>query len=36
MGTGIGIGVDMVININEQNAVPTDVQAQHFAAPEVV
>jgi hypothetical protein len=36
VGTGVSIGIDVIIHVDEQNAVPTHDQAQHFAAPEVV
>jgi hypothetical protein len=36
VGTLIGIGIDVVINVDQQNGVPTHIQAQHFAAPKVV
>jgi hypothetical protein len=34
--TSISIRIDVVINVDQQNAVLTDVQSQHFAAPKVV
>jgi hypothetical protein len=36
VGTLVGIRINVVINIDEQNAVPSHVQAHHFAAPKVV
>jgi hypothetical protein len=36
MGTRVSIRVDVVINVNQQNAPPADVQARHFAAPNVI
>jgi hypothetical protein len=36
VGTRVSVGIDVVIHIDEQNAVPTHLQAQHFAAPKVV
>jgi hypothetical protein len=36
VGTSVGICVDVVIDINQQNAVPIHVHAHHFAAPKVV
>jgi hypothetical protein len=34
--TSISICVDVVIDVDQQNAVPTDVKSQHFAAPQIV
>jgi hypothetical protein len=34
--TSISIGVDVVINVDQQNAVATHVESQHFAAPQFV
>jgi hypothetical protein len=36
VGTRVGIGIDVVINIDQQYAVPAHLQAHHFAAPKVV
>jgi hypothetical protein len=36
VGTRVSIGKDVVLNVDQQNIDSTHVQAQHFAAPEVV
>jgi hypothetical protein len=36
VGTRVGIGIDAIINVDQQNMVSTHVQAHHFTAPKVV
>jgi hypothetical protein len=33
--TSISICIDVVVKVDQQNAVPTHVKSQHFAAPKV-
>src|SRR5580693_9945642 len=35
MRTAIGVGVNMVINVNQQNTLTIHLEADHFTAPEV-
>jgi len=36
VGTRVSICIDVVIKVDQQNAVPIHDQAHHFAAPKVV
>jgi hypothetical protein len=36
MGASVSVGVDMVVDVNEQDAGALHVDANHFAAPKVI
>jgi hypothetical protein len=36
VGTRVSIGMDVIINVDQQNALAAYVEAHHFAAPKVV
>jgi hypothetical protein len=36
VGASVRIGIDVVTNVDQQNAIPIHIQSHHFTAPKVV